>query len=97
MRLIRDADVVHEAFDFADGRSSLADELRRTVRISQVHGNAEHGPRLAFRLLDALAVPAANDDARAFGGQKPSGLESDSRRRAGHEAHAISQAEVHAD
>jgi hypothetical protein len=74
--LVRVPDVVDEAFD----RACLGQETRRLLRLGEIRGDPDCGPRLLFRALDAIFVPPGHDHAGALGGEHAGGFEADARR-----------------
>src|SRR5204862_5495116 len=85
-----DADVVDEAVDTPERDRGRLDYLLGRAPLGEVGNDVE-------RLADArrLAPPAARDDARAFGGEQPRGLQTDPARRSCDDADAVAEAEVH--
>lgn len=93
--LVRDADVVHEASDRTDRRFDLSDDRFRRARLVQVGDDGELGARPGPRLLDALGITAADDDASTFRREKLCRLEADPRCGARDETDTIAEPQVH--
>ena len=93
--LHREADVVDEAVDTPELRLGPPDELARCIGVGEVAGDADRGARLLADALDPVGIAAGDDDLRPFLDEHPGGRLADAGGRAGDDADATREPEIH--
>src|SRR5262249_19408840 len=94
--LARDADVVDEDVEAAEGLGRVPDDVLGRSRLGEIGDYGQCRAGLLACLLRALAVAAAHGDERAFGRELARYLEPDPGRRTGDDADAVVEPEIHA-
>ena len=73
----------------------MLDDVLGPARLREVGGHRQRRPDRLASLLRPLPVAPAHDDERTFGSKLPRDLQADPGGRAGHDAHAVAEAEIH--